>query len=346
MLETTADLTDTIRSFTTESQGDYVSMLEHFKDVAADYGIDIDSLLVGRELHEDDVGVTRHRIATERSEAKEVHLGVSVPIKVSPSAKFVARFAAYTETNRTQVRNALELEAPSSQTRLGLDICRWHPGANITVQLAVDGANILRPIQSFIWNGAWKILRFDVELLDNSVANTVILRFDIAVEGLPITALRPEIQIEKNPKDVNATSQSTFIEQSTPTTAFASYAVLDRQEVLARVRSLQIFTGIDVFLDCLSLQPGEQWKPKIHNEILNRDTFWLFWSRNAIQSRWVDWEWREALASKSLAGIQPHPLEPQELAPPPEELSELQFGAVYEWYILLLRESKAPSPRN
>ena len=94
-----------------------------------------------------------------------------------------------------------------------------------------------------------------------------------------------------------------------------------------------------MFLDCLSLRPGDKWKPKLRDEIDNRDIFWLFWSRSAMMSEWVDWEWRTALASKSVAGIQPHPLEPIELAPPPKELSDLQFGAMYEWYISQLRES-------
>src|SRR5207248_4014115 len=98
-------------------------------------------------------------------------------------------------------------------------------------------------------------------------------------------------------------------ETTAPKTAFASYTAADRREVLGRIRSLQIFTGIDVFLDNLSIRPGEMWKPVLDTEIRNRDIFWLFWSRDAKESPWVDWEWRTALTAKSLAGIQPHPLE-------------------------------------
>ena len=114
---------------------------------------------------------------------------------------------------------------------------------------------------------------------------------------------------------------------------FSAVSKKDRRDVLGRVRSLQIFTGIDVFLDCLSMRPGEEWKGKLKKEIHKRDVFWLFWSRSAMASEWVEWEWRTALAEKSLAKIQPHPLEPSELAPPPKELSSLQFGAMYEWYV-------------
>ncbi|MEM7251942.1 MAG: hypothetical protein AAF493_10995 [Pseudomonadota bacterium] len=69
-VEATPELTSTVRSMTTESGGDYVNLLEHFKDVAADYGVEIDSLIVGRALHEDDVSVVRHEIELDRSEAK------------------------------------------------------------------------------------------------------------------------------------------------------------------------------------------------------------------------------------------------------------------------------------
>jgi hypothetical protein len=102
---------------------------------------------------------------------------------------------------------------------------------------------------------------------------------------------------------------------------------------------LEIYTGIDVFFDRKSIRPGEKWKEKLRDEIDRRDIFWLFWSRKAMKSPWVDWEWRTALAEKTIDGIQPHPLEPSDLAPAPKELSALQFGAMYEWYIHHLRQS-------
>jgi TIR domain len=47
-----------------------------------------------------------------------------------------------------------------------------------------------------------------------------------------------------------------------------------------------------VFLDCLSLRPGEKWKDKLRDEIKGREIFWLFWSRSAMKSEWVKWEWQ------------------------------------------------------
>ena len=199
---------------------------------------------------------------------------------------------------------------------------------------------VSNPVQTFKWNGAWCVLRFDAKVQDDATVNTVILRFDVAVEGFPVVAIRPEIAVSKRDKEDKAAISSSVIEQTAPKSAFASYTKKDRRDVLGRVRSLQIFTGIDVFLDCLSMRPGEEWKLKLKKEIQQRDIFWLFWSRSAMASEWVGWEWRTALEEKSISGIQPHPLEPSELAPPPPELSDLQFGAMYEWYVSQLKESR------
>jgi len=167
----------------------------------------------------------------------------------------------------------------------------------------------------------------------------LILKFDVAVEGIPLTALRLEIDIQTGPPYPPKTTDLQ-VEKPVPKSAFASYTKSDRREVLCRIQSLQVFAGIDVFLDCLSLRPGKDWKKELGREIHERDIFLLFWSRNAMRSEYVDWEWRTALASKTITGIQPHPLEPVDLAPPPTELVDLQFGTLHEWYISHLRRSE------
>ncbi len=274
------------------------------------------------------------------TESKEVHLGVATPTVLSPGEEFVVRFAAYTKECRSEVRRAIEGEAPSAQPRLDLETCRWRPGATVTVKLNANHVAVANAVQTFKWNGTWRLLRFDARVLDNIEQDIIMLRFDVAVERLPIVALRPEISVLKEKNSASRKSAGISVtEQAAPKSAFASYAKKDRRDVLARVRSLQIFTGIDVFLDCLSLRPGDEWKPKLREEIDRRDIFWLFWSRSAMASPWVEWEWRTALADKTLARIQPHPLESMEEAPPPQELADLQFGVLYEWYISQLRES-------
>jgi hypothetical protein len=277
-------------------------------------------------------------LSEEPPEFEEVQLGVSAPRDVCLGEEFVARFAAYTEAYRDEIHQVILREAPAAYLRLDLERCRWRRGAKVTVRLEARYVELSNPVQTFEWNGTWCVLRFDVRVPASLNLDYIILRFDVAVEGFPIVAIRPEITVSEKDKDDK--SPTMFVSQPAPKSAFASYSKDDRRDVLGRVRSLQIFTGIDVFLDCLSVRPGEEWKQKLIKEIRERDIFWLFWSRSAMASEWVRWEWRTALAEKSLSGIQPHPLEPSELAPPPQELSDLQFGALYEWYLSHLRQER------
>jgi hypothetical protein len=273
----------------------------------------------------------------EQRRSSEVRLGASAPPSISVGETFVARFAAYTDANRDKVRAIIEREALRS-LRPDLDHCRWRTGTKVTVRLECEHATVSNSVQTFSWDGSYKILRFDVTVADNIPGDTLILRFDVAVEGMPIISLRPELQIRREQQYGIATLPASFVEVRAPKTAFASYAAKDRREVAGRIRSLEISTGIDVFFDRQSIRPGEKWKEKLRNEIGSRDIFWLFWSRKAMKSKWVDWEWRTALAAKTIDGIQPHPLEPSDLAPAPKELSALQFGSMYEWYIHHLQD--------
>ncbi|HBB96575.1 MAG TPA: hypothetical protein DC054_14405 [Blastocatellia bacterium] len=266
----------------------------------------------------------------------EVRLGVSTPSQLSPGDEFVARFAAYTPVFKEEVERIFKEEAPSSRPRLDLESSKWKKGARVTVGLRATHVQIDNPVQTFDWNGEKNILRFDAKVLPDASGRVLILKFDIAVEGLSLLMLRPEIQLSAAPG--SASPPSVLTEKPAPRTAFASYATADRFEVLSRIRSIQIVTGIDVFVDNLSIRPGDQWKATLESEIRKRDAFWLFWSQNAEKSPWVDWEWRTALASKTIDGILPQPLEPADVAPPPQELSALQFGAAYEWYLSSLRK--------
>jgi hypothetical protein len=268
----------------------------------------------------------------------DVFLGTASPSVVSPDEEFVARFAAYLSKYRKEISRVIHEEAPTAEAKLDLSSCKWKKGANVAVRLHSSHLNIQNPVQQFKWNGTYQILRFDAKVKNNANTNRIILKFDIAVEGLPIMSLRPEIALQQIITKSGQAKRYLFNEEIAPSSAFASYASKDKREVLGRIRSLQIHTGIDVFIDCLSLQPAEKWKDKIREEICKRDIFWLFWSRRAISSKWVDWEWRTALTEKTLQCIEPHPLEPVELAPPPKELEELQFGSMFEWYISNLQE--------
>jgi len=119
---------------------------------------------------------------------------------------------------------------------------------------------------------------------------------------------------------------------------FVSFAVKDLYEVLGRLQGLKVLSpDVDIFMDVYSLKQGEAFKERILEEVMSRETFLLFWSRNAAASAWVEWEWRTALARESVT-ITPVPLEPAAKAPPPPELSDRHFNDFYSYHAHLLKE--------
>jgi TIR domain len=109
--------------------------------------------------------------------------------------------------------------------------------------------------------------------------------------------------------------------------AFASYASDDRDEAMGRIQGMQkIAPELDVFIDVLSLRSGEQWRESLKQEIVRRDVFYLFWSLAASQSDMVNFEWRYALDQRGLDFIDPVPLQPPTVVPPPAELAHLHFS--------------------
>lgn len=91
---------------------------------------------------------------------------------------------------------------------------------------------------------------------------------------------------------------------------------------------------LDVFLDVLKLRPGADWQKELWRVIPLSDVFYLFWSRNASNSEWVEKEWRCALESRGLDFIAPVPLMSPEDVPPPPELSGKHFN---DWILAFMR---------
>src|SRR5262249_53211473 len=168
--------------------------------------------------------------------------------------------------------------------------------------LTVDGTPG-RSAKRFEWDGRPQILEFAVAVPANAAARSVMLKFHVRIEGLVIERVLLGLELANGP--VGSGERSCGAGRL-PATAFASYSSLDRPRVLDRVAAIRIAAGIDVFLDCMDLNPGEQWKPRLEREIDARDLFILFWSAAAARSRWVSWEWEHAFKTKKHAmQIQP-----------------------------------------
>ena len=258
-------------------------------------------------------------------EPQPVQLGASAPRQVKPGAEFTARFVAYEQALEQEVRDLLKKLAPSAETVLGIQECRWKRDTQVTVTLSGRGLTVDPPEQTFTWQGGRSLLAFDVTVPDDAEEETIPLKFDVVIAGIIVARLPLELEITaRSRKKGMATATG-----EPARTAFASYSSKDRLRVLDRVDAIQISAGIDVFQDCLDLNPGEEWKPRLDSEIRQRDLFLLFWSNAARKSQWVGWELDTALKEKGEGALQVHPLDP-EVKPPPG-LEKLNIGSVAMW---------------
>jgi hypothetical protein len=257
-------------------------------------------------------------------EADPVLLGASAPYAVRPGDEFTARFVAYVAQLEQQVESQLRRLAPHSESHLGIKSCRWQLGTRVKVKLYGNNFHVASAEEEFIWEGNCNLVDFDVTIPDLAPEGITVLRFDVLIDDVAVAKLRLDLEISSSAANtsIRAVKAEPF------RTAFASYASNDRLRVLDRVSEISR-NGVDVFLDCLSLHPGEEWKPRLEMEIKDRELFLLFWSIHAKNSEWVTWEWRTALQHKGVSGIDLHPLGPVFEASPPEELKDLHFGDSY-----------------
>ncbi len=259
----------------------------------------------------------------------EVLLGASAPSAVPPGDEFTARFIATLPQDEARVRAQLADIAAGDAVHLGIKRCRWQRGTEVTVALSGRHLDVSPTPQRFTWDDASVILEFDVAVRPDAPVGRTVLKFDVSIDGIVVAMLRINLEITAGARDDRPAADRAVAAR----TAFASYSSKDRARVLDRVAAVRIAAGLDIFLDCLSLNPGEAWKPRLAQEIRARDLFLLFWSPDSAQSQWVEWEWRTALAEKGEAGMQLHPLATGVM--PPEELKHLHFGDVY----MLVREA-------
>jgi len=253
-----------------------------------------------------------------------VHMSASAPRIVKPRQEFTARFAAYHPKLAREVRR--RLRAAGLEEHLGLGIASWKPGTVVTVQLSGEGLEVAPASQSFTWGGEHHVIDFDVRAREQGPRYDTRLRFDVSIEGVVLARLRLNLTVAQPRRRGEWSGRRRSAQAVSPRNAFASYATEDRPRVLDRVAAIRIASGVEVFMDCLSLRAGAQWQERLAREISQREVFMLFWSELAANSKWVDWEWRHALRRKGLDAIQPHPLDPWPKAPLPPELSSLHMG--------------------
>jgi hypothetical protein len=219
--------------------------------------------------------------------------------------------------------------------KVGVSIPR---GEILTITIAIDGLDIRDPVDTLVWDGVPTNTSFIIHVPMNAkrdlFAGTAVIGYQGLAIGKLVFLISVSDRVMSEYSDCSAHSLY-------PKSAFASYASDNRDEVLSRIQGMKkVAPDLDVFLDVFSLRSGDNWQEKLERHVPTKDTFYLFWSRAAARSEWVEREWRLALSRRGLSYIDPVPLEEPDTVPPPKELNVLHFSNGYLAYIAYHRIKK------
>ena len=258
---------------------------------------------------------------------ESVEFAAFAPGVVVPGSSFHLDVWAYLEEQYDSVVSRV-MKANAKAAELGSKAGVPVPiGEVVTVSLEIDSFEIEYPVDTIIWNSSPASASFLVSVPVDAEYRSYPGRVTLAVNGLMIAELR----ILVNVSDERAVQNSKLSMQAFyPKSAFASYSSRDRERVLIMVAGMkQVRPDMDVFLDIVTLRSGDLWADALEYHVPNKDVFYLFWSRHAANSEWVEREWRRALKLRGIEYIKPAPLENSQIAPPPKDLSQLHFSS--EW---------------
>ncbi len=172
-----------------------------------------------------------------------------------------------------------------------------------------------------VWQGGYLRFSFAWKLPEDYAGRQILFNARVYIDDVIVTRLRMIVACGA------AGGSAVPVKREDITSAFISYASQDRQRVAAIIQGMRkINPALDIFFDVESLRSGDDWEKALYREISGRDMFFLCWSHFARESKWVDAEWRYALREKGIDSIEPVPIEPPDLCPPPDELSKKHFN--------------------
>lgn len=261
---------------------------------------------------------------------QKVDFTLTAPAAVAPKVPFELFVWAHDSHRRPQVlaRAREELGARTLLARTKGPF-RVSKETILSVRIRIPGAVIDEPEDTMVWEGESTCVSFVVTLPDLSRESKCYGSAQVYANGVQLVRIPFLLSTFGAPEGIIEASAARY------RTAFASYASEDRDDVLGRIQGIhKVAPDLDVFLDVLSLRSGQEWEKELWREIPARDIFYLFWSRHARKSKWVEKEWRCALSKRGIEFIDPIPLESPEKSPPPPELSSLHFN---DWVLAFQR---------
>ena len=290
--------------------------------------------LLDLDAFDDERAVT---LGSAARQPEGVQFRAYTPPHIAPGTLVLVDIWACLPSQATEVAALAASTAQTLQAGLRTGVALERDVA-ITVRLKAEGLQVRPFAQTMLWTGEPCNVSFEVHSPTGQAPGAYPARARLLANGVTVGELHFLLQVRSHASDGMRSDNAATVRYVR--SAFASYATPDRPEMLARIQGMKkIAPDLDVFVDAISLRSGQRWQQRIEEEVQRRERLFLFWSRQACSSEWVDFEWRLAHRLRGLEAIDPVPLDDPSAAPPPHELSALHFGDAYLAHIRQARQS-------
>jgi hypothetical protein len=199
--------------------------------------------------------------------------------------------------------------------------------AELTFVLDLPGFDVKAPRRTFLWVNAVHMEEFQVRAGTELNGRAARGSLQVYHGSILIAEVRLAIQVDARVPSVVADSA---VSAKPFRKIFPSYSHLDTA-IVEEFEAYAEATGDRYLRDVRELRSGELWSARLREFIHQSDVFQLFWSHNAMKSRYVEQEWRYALALGRPNFVRPtYWEEPMPAAPglPPEELRQIHFHLI------------------
>ena len=178
-------------------------------------------------------------------------------------------------------------------------------GVEVELYLACPGLIVEAPLQKVKWEGEPAHVLFNVEAPAGLAPDPINAAVYLSIDGIPVGDVAFRIYVASvQPADSEDAAVPVPADLATATAArtrgtsygcaFVSYARKDFDRVSLFAQGLTQ-REMELAFDVASLEPGADWGAKLPEMIGRCDVFYLMWSDNAAQSKWVEKEARLAV---------------------------------------------------
>lgn len=292
-----------------------------------DYNVDhVNSRLMDPFEEEETVHVS-HKIDDPFEEENDkcsldtVSFSAISPRKMEKGDYQIIQVVMYDDDSRNVVDKMIEeasFDAPVKETigaRLEIE-----EGTIVKVVLSSPDIEIDDNEVALKWSGKYQNFEFDIYIPEEYSKKKILFEAKVYFNDVPATRLKFLADISKDETELN-------VSRNDIKKAFISYASKDRDLVTYIIQGLRkARPDLDLFFDVETLRSGDKWEECLGKAIDDSDILFLCWSKNASDSKWVEYEWNYALNKKGIEAIEPIPLDDPRSCPPPSKLSSMHFN--------------------